>query len=153
MPLIQDRDREVGLGGDDSIPDEPGHPHDADCASLRQGHQRDVVTVIDVGEVGRLPIVQVGCPAQESSIARGVAQQGEGTLQLGRVATVDRPNPDAVPGAQLHRLGTLRHGDLSGVMVTSPAGSVVGWSVPGTEPPHPHSLLRANESLVLFHQG
>lgn len=52
LPLVRDGDRQVCVGGRSPVPDKPRDARDGDGMLLRQGHERLVIEVVDVGEVG-----------------------------------------------------------------------------------------------------
>jgi hypothetical protein len=67
----------------------------AGAAACVDGHQRLVVVVVHVGQVGELPVVELTLRREEAAVARVLAEFGKRGDQQRRVGRLDGPDRHA----------------------------------------------------------
>lgn len=113
LPLVDDRDGDLGELGVIGVTDVTGHP-DPPPVTRVQGPDRLVVVVVHAGEVPQLPLGEVGLGREEAEPPGLVAQPLEAVGQQGRVGAVDLVDVHLGAVPQHHPVTSLRaHGGAS----------------------------------------
>jgi len=103
LPLVDDLDRHLGNAGTGWNPYVAGAAKDLLVGA--DGHERDMLVVVDRGQVSRLGREQRGGDRQEAPLTRESAQPCVGASEFLRVPCLDRADTDRL---------TIRQADVDG---------------------------------------